>query len=505
MRKSLALVSALLAAAVALAQTATTTDLPGDPRVQLRQVLCGSQGMPPTSTEIPTIGCFAVPSGGSARGVFDGHQFIVAVGPDGKPQCSFDGAQQACYACIPERSPECPVVLVEISRNSDKSVSFSVKRKADGNRYVFRIDAWNSYLEHKQIRQGVAATQAPPVAGTLPPGAVLIPPPMPQDSGPPPPPGLIPGSIVPTDGPAALSAVGWNAQGAYASGQFARLDALIETLSQPDQLTDDGLPRSQGVLLGLEQFMQVWKKWEMDFDRVAEWHKEEPDSYAADLAEVIVWRMWAWHARGEGFASTVTPEGWKLFSERLAHAQQVLDRCKARAMKSPLWYQLSLVIARDSGWDTKRYRAMLDEATSRFPWYVTFYTSTSKFLSPKWGGSYEALDEFARQTERTRLGSDHSLYTRVYWSLTDEARGEFDPFRDSQADWKLMKAGFEGLMKRYPKSKWNLNAYAYFACRANDGSTYGALRARIGQDVIPEAWADNYPTEVCDERLLGRT
>jgi len=36
----------------------------------------------------------------------------------------------------------------------------------------------------------------------------------------------------------------------------------------------------------------------------------------------------------------------------------------------------------------------------------------------------------------------------------------------------------------YPKSKWNLNAYAYFACRASDGSTYGALRARIGVSSI---------------------
>lgn len=66
-----------------------------------------------------------------------------------------------------------------------------------------------------------------------------------------------------------------------------------------------------------------------------------------------------------------------------------------------------------------------------------------------------------------------------------------------------MKAGFEGLMKRYPKSKWNLNGYAYFACLADDASTHGALRARIGRDVISEAWGSNHSSEVCDERLFG--
>ncbi len=115
------------------------------------------------------------------------------------------------------------------------------------------------------------------------------------------------------------------------------------------------------------------------------------------------------------------------------------------------------------------------------------------------------MDNLARRTTATSLGSDYSLYTRIYWDLTEQEGPDFDPFRDSHADWSLMKAGFEGLMKRYPKSKWNLNAYAYFACRANDGATYGELRARIGQDVIPSAWASNYSTDVCDERLLGHT
>jgi hypothetical protein len=463
-------------------------------------MLCGNQGTPPSSTEIPTIGCFNVPQSGSARGLFDGHHFEVEVDATGKANCRFDGAGVECGGCVGQHVPECPVMLLVVSANPDKSVSFSVQRKADGNRYLFRIDAWNRYLEQTQSRHDVAVAQNESVTPVLPPGA------LPVSAAPPRlPPEMIPRSIEPTDGPAALSATGWQAQGAYGSGQFAKLDALIETLSQPDQLTDDGLPRLQGVYDGIWNFLYTWKDWESELDKIAQWRKERPDSYGADLVEVILWRAWAWHTRGEGYAETVTAEGWKLFETKISRADQVLEKSKHRASRSPLWYQLRLGIARDTGWDHERYRALFEEATQRFPWYVPLYLWAANYLSPKWGGTYETVDALARRTTAIPLGADYSLYARVYWHLTDGEPIEFEPFRDSRAAWPLMKAGFEGLMKRYPKSQWNLNAYAYFACRADDGPTYGALRARIGKEVLPAAWSSNHSTEVCDEHLLGHT
>ncbi len=505
MKRSLPLLAASLAAVAALGQTAPPTSSPQDRQVTFREMLCGNQGMPPTSAEIPTIGCFGVPSGGNARGMFEGHQFVVAVDTRGEPQCRFGDAAAGCTGCVGQDVPECPVRLVVVSHNADKSVSFSVQRKADGNRYLFRIDAWNRYLEQRQTRQEVAAAEAQTERPALPPGALAVRPILPQSAAPALPPGMDPRSVEPADGPAALSSVGWRAQGAYGAGHFAKFDELMETLSQPDRLTDDGMPRVLGVSQGLWEFLYQWKNWQADLDKIAEWRKEFPDSYGADFAEATLWRAWGWHVRGESYASTVTPEGWKLFGEKLAHADYVLERSKPRASKSPLWYQLRLAVARDTNWDRKRYQALFNEATQRFPWYVPLYLSAANYLSPKWGGTYEEVDNLARRTTATSLGSDYSLYTRIYWDLTEQEGPDFDPFRDSHADWSLMKAGFEGLMKRYPKSKWNLNAYAYFACRANDGATYGELRARIGQDVIPSAWASNYSTDVCDERLLGHT
>jgi hypothetical protein len=498
---SFALLAVSLAPIIAVGQTAPRTSSPEDSRAALRAMLCGDQGMPPTSTEIPTIGCFDVQSGGSARGLFDAHQFEVTVDTGGQPKCRFAGAAADCNGCVGLQVRECPVRLMVVSRNADKSVSFSVQRNVGGNRYVFRIGAWDRYLEERQTDQETTAAQAratppAPASGTL----TIAPAPL--QSAPPLPPGTLPGSAE-TDGPAALSSVGFRAQGAYAAGRFAILDQLIETLSQPDKLTDDGMPQALGISQGLWDFLTAWNDWPSELRKIGEWRREYPDSYGADLVEAILWRAWAWHVRGDGYASSVTPEGWKLFNEKLAHSDEILVRCKSRAAKSPLWYQLRLAIARDSSWDAKRYQALFNEAVKQFPWYVPFYLSAENYLSPKWGGTYEQVDELARRTTATRPGKDFSLCTHIYWDLTDQAPQDFDPFRDSYAAWPLMKKGFEGLMKRYPKSKWNLNAYAAFACRANDGTTYGALRVRIGQDVIQGAWPSNYSSEVCDKRLLG--
>lgn len=504
--KTVGTVTASLVAVVALGQNAAPQGpLHEDPQAAYREMLCGNQGMPPTSTEIPSIGCFGVPSGGTAVGTFDEHQFAVAVDAGGEPQCRLDGAATSCGGCIGPRVPQCPVMFVVVSRNADRSVSFNVQRNAGANRYLYRIDAWNAYLTQKQMQQETAAAQLQAAPPATRPGALAAPLILSPAAIPPLPPGMVPGSIAPTDGPAALSAIGWQAQGAYGAGQFAKLEALIEALSQPDQLTDDGMPRLQGIYDGLWDFLYAWKDWQAELDKIDQWRKEFPDAYGPDLVEAIVWRAWAWHTRGEGTASTVTPEGWKLFADKISRANDILEHSKYRASRSPLWYQLSLGVARDAGWERKRYGTLFDEATQRFQWYVPFYLWATNYLSPQWGGSYAEVDALARRTTQFPLGADYSLYARVYWHLTNSEALEFDLFHDSPATWSQLKSGFEGLMKRYPRSKWNLNAYAYMACLANDASSYGMLRARIGSTVIPTAWASNHSTEVCDERLLGHT
>ena len=71
------------------------------------------------------------------------------------------------------------------------------------------------------------------------------------------------------------------------------------------------------------------KTLEEHLDHLARWRQEMPNSVAARLVTARALLDYAWEARGVGVAATVTTEGWKLFDERVADAQRLVDRAIA--------------------------------------------------------------------------------------------------------------------------------------------------------------------------------
>jgi Domain of unknown function (DUF4034) len=360
----------------------------------------------------------------------------------------------------------------------------------------------------------LAAISMIPCAAQIPPPPAAAAPPM--QARPPvvfqtPPPGLprglIPGTIPDNDGPGALNYIGLKAESYFRPGAFSQLDDYIAELSGPGNTLDDGRPKLQAINSAFFVYFDAWKQWQWHLTFIEDWRKERPDSYAADILEAIIWRSWAWHARGGGSANTVSEEGWKLFNERAHRAVEVLDAAKAHASITPLWYEVRLAVARDLGADREEFMKIFTEASKRYPDYLPLYLAATNYLSPKWHGSYEDVDAFARAMSAV---SEHGkrnrfMYARIYWHFAENQQEDFDLFRDSRASWPQLRQSFEDLMERYPKSVWNLNAFASFACRAGDGSTYAAERAKLGDNILSDAWPDNLPAEVCDARFLKAT
>ncbi|MEQ1638997.1 MAG: hypothetical protein ABL903_20235 [Methylococcales bacterium] len=250
---------------------------------------------------------------------------------------------------------------------------------------------------------------------------------------------------------------------------------------------------------GLDTFFTKRVDWTDGLARVQLVKAKFPDTPFVALAEAIYWKHFAWHARGSGMASSVTPEGWKLFRERLEMAEKVLIDSKPYASELPNWYAEMITV--QSALDRPgidKVNTFL-EGTKKHKTYLPIYTTMLKFQLPKWGGNWEGVDNMVKwSVENTQATEGNAMYSRLYWAVFVHLLNEEKLFRDTRASWPKMKLGFEDMMTNYPKSKWNLNNFAMFACLAEDKETFLTLRNKIGADIMLEAWQKDISLELCE-------
>ena len=111
--------------------------------------------------------------------------------------------------------------------------------------------------------------------------------------------------------------------------------------------------------------------------------------------------QWAWEARGEGNASTVSKEGWRLFYERLHSASEDLVRAGELDPADAISWGFRIVCATGLGDDQIVRTTVFEQARRRYPELRMAYDTTLMGLLKKWGGSHEAAFDFARSASRS--------------------------------------------------------------------------------------------------------
>ena len=310
------------------------------------------------------------------------------------------------------------------------------------------------------------------------------------------------------DGPQGMNLVELQAQYAFLYyDNYDKLDALYSKLADTKVQLNDGRYMLAGLESGLTRLFKAYKTWNKYYDMLKAWREKSPQSAAAAITEALYLEAYAWDARGTGPASSVTPEGWQLFRERLKKAEDVLQSSQAYASNNPLWYTAYMAVALGQNWPRDKMFALFENAKAKYPYYHAYYFWIITALLPKWGGSYEQVDNFIRSQISDLNPTDSSImYTRMYWYVHQSSYdGNFNLFRDSLASWDSMKKGFSLLTEQHPISFWILNNYAKFACVASDKQTYQKLRPLIEGYIILDAWPENLSVDVCDLHLLTRT
>lgn len=166
--------------------------------------------------------------------------------------------------------------------------------------------------------------------------------------------------------------------------QFDRLDRLADELLQTKARFPGGDWKSyrfQGALAapagGATDSDEIWERQIAVLQR---WHAAHPDSMAAVVALTDAMVGYGWKVRGEGFAETVIPQGWRLLRERTAAVEPLLLEIGQRVPRTPDWYRDMIDVGRVQSWNRERVQALFEEAIALEPQYLHVYSTMARYL-----------------------------------------------------------------------------------------------------------------------------
>ncbi len=270
-------------------------------------------------------------------------------------------------------------------------------------------------------------------------------------------------NLKPGDGPTAFDQVQFWTERRLDFNEYLLVDEAIAKYSDLNVRTIDGRPMLTGVELAIGKFAGERALDPGALRKIQRWREKSPDSIAAALVEAGIWSAAAWAARGPGYASHVSEEGWKLFRLRLEKAEEALRASQPTAGKTAIWYSMYLDILLGLGRPASDIDAAFREGVAKFPGYYPLYFNYVRVQLPQWSGSNKkAFTAIEKITKGGRTDADAILYARMMWYLEKSAHFGMDNnsnLFELGAKWDVMKRGFQLISKQFPDSLWNASNF----------------------------------------------
>jgi hypothetical protein len=215
-------------------------------------------------------------------------------------------------------------------------------------------------------------------------------------------------------------------------------------------------------------------EWADTLDRLKRWAAQRPDSVTAQVALAYGYLNYAWQARGNGDAASVTAEGGRLMQERLKLAETELGL----DAKCPEWYYVMLQIGRLKGWEAEDLVAFLQRAITYEPEFYYSYQEVARGLTPKWHGKEGDVEKFAEESANKVGGKAGDI---LYWQITQSLMGDRDLGSIVQhLSWSRAMLGYQALVAQYGVTQVGQNQLAQMAARFGDYMVTDETMTQIG-------------------------
>ncbi|HQU83593.1 MAG TPA: DUF4034 domain-containing protein [Pyrinomonadaceae bacterium] len=259
------------------------------------------------------------------------------------------------------------------------------------------------------------------------------------------------------------------------SGGYWKIDDLYEPLStiyadRPAQELSDEL-------------------WKNRIELLKQWKQAEPESITARIALSQAYINYAWFARGNGYANTVSKESNELLQERLELAENELKEARQLKAKCPRWYRNVLFLGMARGMEKERFEKIYEEAINSEPNYLQYYLVKSEYLTPKWHGEPGDWQKFvdALPSKIATLKTDES--DLIYFVVVVNKLKDNSMMQNWGAISKeKMRKGLADMETKYGADKLRLNQYAFYTCIVRDIENGKDTFAKIGDNFDKSVW-----------------
>jgi hypothetical protein len=227
--------------------------------------------------------------------------------------------------------------------------------------------------------------------------------------------------------------------------------------------------------------------WEELIQQLQRWASARPKSVTARVGLAYAYLGYAYKARGDGDANTVSEGGWKLIRQRTAEARRILEEAKGLPTKCPEWYVAMQFVARYQGWDADEERTLFEEANRLEPGYYYNATAFAGNLLPEFGGKAGDTEKFVQQVADLVGGEQGDIF---YFQVATAPGLLCACGQDPNLSWERIERGFEASEKQYGVSLLNLNRIAFLAAHYGRLDAVAADKAltRIGDQWNEETW-----------------
>jgi len=274
------------------------------------------------------------------------------------------------------------------------------------------------------------------------------------------------------------------------AGEFARLEELLDQVVREKPRDADGALLLPQVI---ERLTAALASDETLTPLLARWAEAVPRSRFEPLVRSRLEVRFAWRKRGAGYGGEVPESAWPGWYAHLARADAALAEATERAPDLAEAPAERVWVALLRGRPTGEIRAHFYAALRIEPTNELAHRNLLSALTPRWGGSDNAVLEFARFVSKqhpddVRLGLlVHQAHLEVRSGLPDSDAKDY--YRED-AVWEEVSRVLSRLIDAYPASGWGHNTLAFIAGQA--GQKAAALHEFrwIGRRWDPSVWGE---------------